>query len=136
VTHANHLKLMVDYNLKDPRIIAELDKLGALDVKTTIDCGYRQNTGDDVLVNTGTVEHKRLLLTKDKESIDEEEYPPCTHGGIIIIKHRRPRPEEVVARVTAFIRSGKRALAKGHVTHLRADGATIYTHKDPVEVRF
>lgn len=132
---ANHLKLMVDYNLKDKRILTALDKLGALDVKTIIECGYKQDTDDDVLINKGTIEEKRLLLTKDKNTIDEWTFPPCTHGGVIIIKHKRPMPEEVVARVRAFVQSGKRAMAKGHVTHLYADHATIHTLTGIEEVR-
>lgn len=133
MTRANHLKLMVDYNLKDPLILQELDKLGALDVKTTIECGYEQWTHDDILVK-GASEQRRLLLTKDKETIDEIEFPPCTHGGIIIIKDKRPMPENVVAWVKAFVQSGKRALAKHHVTHLLPDRAVIYTHTGTEEV--
>lgn len=131
---ANHLKLMIDYNLKDPRIVDALSGLGALEVKTTIQYGYRQGTHDDILVR-GTSEHRCLLLTKDKESIDEIEFPPCTHGGIIIIKDKRPMPENVIAWVKAFVRSGKRALAKHHVTHLWPDRAVIYTHTGTEEVR-
>ena len=134
MTHANHLKLMVDYNLKDPRIVTELDKLGALDVKTIIECGFQQHTEDDVLINKGTVEYGRLLLTRDIETINEGKYPPCKHGGIIIIKHKRPMPELVVAWVKAFVQSGKRALAKGHVTYLLEDRAIIYTHNGKEEV--
>lgn len=134
MTHANHLKLMVDYNLKDPYILKALSSFGALDVKTTIECGYSQHTDDDVLVK-GTSEKRRLLLTKDKETIDEIEFPPCTHGGIIIIKDKRPLPENVIAWMKAFIQSGKRSLAKHHVTHLWPDRAVIHTHLGIEEVR-
>jgi hypothetical protein len=125
---------MVDYNLKDPRILTALSSFGALDVKTTIECGFEQGTHDDVLIK-GTSEKRRLLLTKDKETIDEIEFPPCTHGGIIIIKDKRPMPENVIAWMKAFIQSGKRELAKHHVTHLWPDRAVIHTHRGTEEVR-
>jgi len=137
VTQTNHLRLMVDYNLVDPDILACLDKLTALKVKTIIECGYSQDTKDEVLVNKGTVEQKRLLLTGDKKTITKRKFKPCEHGGVIVIKDPRPTADKVCAWMKAFVQSGQRALAIGHFTHLRADGATIYTHlKDPVKVKF
>lgn len=128
MTHANHIKLMVDYNLIDPLILECLDRLGALDVKTTIDCGFDPWTKDHVLVEA-TGEKRRLLLTKDKESIDEVRYPPCKHGGIIIIDHPRPTPDMVCDWMKAFVQSGQRSYAKNHITYLGRDGFTIYTHQ-------
>lgn len=118
---------MVDYNLKDKAILACLKRLNALDVKTTIECGYDQGTDDPILVK-GTAEKKRLLLTKDRSTIDEFVYPPCSHGGIIIIDHKRPTPDMVCDWMKAFIQSGQRAYAKHHVTYLNGDGFTIKTH--------
>jgi hypothetical protein len=137
VIRTTHLKLMIDYNLVDPEILAALEKLNALKVKTILDCGFSQHTGDDTLVNKGTVEHERVLLTRDKRTITKKKYKPCKHGGVIVIKHPRPTADMVFAWMKAFVQSGKRALAKNHFTYLRADGATIYTlSREPVEVRF
>jgi hypothetical protein len=134
--HASHVKLMVDYNLKDPLVLECLSKLKALSVKTTIDCGFEQGTKDPVLVEA-TREIERLLLTRDKNSIDERLYPPCTHGGIIIIEHPRPTAEMVCAWMKSFVQSGKRAYAKGHVTYLNGDGYKIHTHQSqPITGRF
>jgi hypothetical protein len=127
---------MIDYNLVDPDIISALESLGAVKAKTIIQCGYQENTDDDVLINEGTVEYRRILLTGDKKTITKKKYKPCKHGGVIVIKHPRPDAEKVFAWMKAFIQSGKRAFAVNHFTHLRPDGATIYTHKEPVEVRF
>lgn len=137
MSHANHLKVMVDYCLKDPEIIEKLETLGALDVKTTIECGYFPHTKDDVLVWEGTQEKDRILLTGDFKTIDEHRYKPCHHGGIIIIHHPRPSPDIVFAYVKAFLQSGERKYAKKHVTHITKNAVKIVTHeKEPVIVEF
>lgn len=133
---ANHIKLMVDYNLIDPEIIEGLEKLGALDVKTTVDCGFAQNAKDPELIQ-GTTEKDRILLTADVNTIDERKYKPCTHGGIMFIDEKRLFPNEVVALVKAFVMCGQRGIAKKHVTHLTKNGAKIITHdKEPVIIDF
>ncbi len=136
MTRTNPLMLMIDYNLVDRRIVRALKTLPEVEVKTIIECGYAQDTADEVLVNEGTVEQNRLLLTCDKRTITRQRYRPCTHGGVIVLRHRRPTADSVLAAVTAFIQSSKGNLAINHFTHLRPDGAKIYTHKDPVEIRF
>ena len=134
---ANHIKLMVDYDLKDPQILKKLEELKALDVKTTIECGYPQHTKDPVLIWEGTVEKERILLTANFGDIGENRYTPCKHGGIIIIDHPRPSPDIVYAFVKAFLQSGQRKFAKKHVTHLKRDSIKIVTHeKKPVIVNF
>lgn len=136
MTHASHVRLMVDYNLKDRLVLECLRKLNALDVKTTIECGYDQGTEDPVLVE-GTSKKRRLLLTKDRASINEIVYKPCSHGGIIIINHKRPTPQMVCDWMKSFVQSGKRAYAKGHVTYLNGGGFKILTHHpEPVTGTF
>ena len=66
---SNHIKLMVDYNLKDPRILTALDKLGAVDATTIIDCDYKQDTHDKVLINQGTVESDVCYLPKTRKAL-------------------------------------------------------------------
>lgn len=136
MTQTNHLRLMVDYNLVDPEILDALNRLNAIKSKTIIECQYRQGEDDEVLVNKGTVEHRRILLTGDKKTITKEKYKPCEHGGVIVVKDPRPNADKVFAWMKAFIQSGQRAFAINHFTHLRADGATIWTHTGRIEVRF
>lgn len=136
MTRMNPLRLMIDYDLVDHRIVCALKTLAEVEVKTIIECGYPQNTADEVLVNEGTVQQKRLLLTGDKNTITRNRYKPCTHGGVIVLRHRRPSAESVLAAVAALMRSNEAGLAVNHFTHLRPDGAKIYTHKDPVEIKF
>jgi hypothetical protein len=126
---------MIDEDLQDQRVIALLSKLKALKVKTTFECGFAQGTEDKTLVRaTG---ENGLLLTADKNTIDERKYKPCCHGGIIIVKHKRPTPDELYRRLKAFCQSGKRSLAKNHVTHLYGDRAVIHTHhQDPITVTY
>ncbi len=76
------------------------------------------------------------MLTNDKATITRNRYKPCTHGGVIVLRHRKRDPESIVTAVKAFIASNKSNLAINHFTHLRPDSAKIYTHKDPVEVNF
>lgn len=136
MTRMKPLRLMIDYNLVDKRIVSALKALDGVEAMTIIECGYAENTADEVLVNQGTMEHGRLLLTRDKNTITRHRYQPCTHGGVIVIRHRRPSPSDVLAAVSAFIQSSKAGAAPNHFTHLRPDGAKIWTHKDPVEVTF
>ena len=125
MTHTKHLKVMLDYDLVDKRIIEALRKIGAVDVKTIIECGFQQDTHDKILV-AATEKKRRLLLTANYRNINEHVYEPCNHGGIILIKHPRPTPEAVYARVKAFCQSGQRSMAKRHVTYLKEDGFTIH----------
>lgn len=128
---------MVDYDLKDPEILKRLEELKALDVKTTIQCGYPQYTKDPVLIWEGTIEQNRILLTANYGDIGESRYAPCKHGGIIIIDHPRPSADIVYAFVKAFLQCGERRFAKKHVTHLKKDSIKIVTHKEnPVIVNF
>ena len=136
MTQTKPLRLMIDYNLVDKRIVSALKALQGVEVQTIIECGYAQNTDDDVLINKGTVEQDRLLLTKDKNTITRKKYQPCTHGGVIVIRHRRPTPDDVLDAVSSFIQSAKQHMAINHFTHLKPDGAKIWTHRNPVEIRF
>lgn len=133
----NHLKLMVDYNLKDPDILQKLNSLGALDVKTTIELGYAQNAKDRDLILSATLKEDRILLTRDYNTINEHRFTPCMHGGVVILHHRRPSADVVKKMVNALLKCGERRHAKGHVTHIRRDGIKIVTHDaEPVIVSF
>jgi hypothetical protein len=118
---------MVDYNL-DPHVIVDLNKLGAVKAKTIIDYGFKQDTEDKELVYGGTNKNRCVLLTGDKRTINEVEYPPCGHGGIILIKVRRPPKEKVLACIKAFCQSGHRSKASHNVIHLWEDRAIIHKH--------
>lgn len=136
MTHANHLKVMIDEDFIDPRTIECLKKLSSLKVKTIFECGFQMGEKDAVLISS--TEDFGVLLTGDKNTIDERKYPPCSHGGIIIVKHKRPSADEICKRMKAFCLSGHRALAKNHVTHLYATHAVIYrcNKKKPITTRF
>ena len=121
------LKLMVDYNI-DPHVVDILNKLGAVKAKTIIAYGFKQNEEDRVLVYKGTNKNRCVLLTGDKRTINEAEYPPCGHGGIIVIKERRPPKEKVAACIKAFCQSGHRSKASHNVIHLWEDRAIIHKH--------
>lgn len=124
-TRANHLKVMVDYCIIDHEILTALRKIKTLDIKTTIECGYSPWTKDETLV-AGTTEKRRLLLTANYRDITPHRYPPCGHGGILLIKHPSPTGEIVYDRMRSFALKGGRSHAKGHVTYLNADKAEIH----------
>lgn len=136
MTQTKSLRLMIDYDLVDKRIVSALKSMEGVEAMTILECGYLQNTSDEVLINEGTVKHKRLLLTRDKGTINRWKYQPCTHGGVILVRHRRPDPNAILAAVSAFLQSSKTSVAPNHFTHLKPDGAKIWTHTDPVEVSF
>jgi hypothetical protein len=117
---------MVDEDLIDDAILKALKKIGAaVDAKSLLECNFPQGTDDKDLV-AATKPKRRILLTRNFRNINEHVYPPCGHGGIILIKHPNPTPQVVVSRVKAFCRSGKRSEAKGHVTHLNEDSFKIH----------
>jgi hypothetical protein len=127
---------MVDYCIIDPEIVEALRKINTLDVKTTLECGYNPWTEDETLV-AGTTEKGRLLITSNYRDITPRKYPPCGHGGILLIKHPKPTGQIVYDRMRAFTLSGGRSHAKGHVTYLNADKAEILKlHKEVIELRF
>ena len=123
------LKLMVDYCL-NPASIPELNRLGSVKAKRTTDYGFRPNADDKDLVynKVGCV-----LLTRDFRSIDENKYPPCQHEGIIILKAKRPSPEQIVSCVKAFAKSGHRKKSSHNVIHLYEKKAIIHKHDKEVE---
>jgi hypothetical protein len=132
-----NLRVMVDEDLFGKEIISALNQLGsAVDVKTIVECNFPTGTKDKILV-AATERKRRILLTANYVDINEHKYPPCEHGGIILIDHPNPSAEVVRSRLKAFCQSGKRSQAKGHVTYLKSDKFTIYKeHKEKVEGRY
>lgn len=132
-----NLKLMVDEDLIDHAILEALKRIGAaVDVKSFLDCNFSQGADDKDLV-AATKPKRRILLTRNYRDINERVYPPCKHGGIILINHKNPTSDVVVSRLKAFCRSGKRSEAKGHVTHLYADGFKILKlNNETIEERY
>jgi hypothetical protein len=57
--------------------------------------GFNPWTADGDLVRA-TRDEGCILLTKDRTTINENIYKPCTHGGIIIIENPRPLPGDGV----------------------------------------
>lgn len=126
------LKLMIDYNL-DPQVVDCLNKLGAVKAKTIVDYGFKPNAEDSELVYNGTNDHRCTLLTSDKRTINERVFPPCQHGGIILIKEKRPSKDKICACIKAFCESGHRSKASHNVTHLWEKKAIIYKHEGEKE---
>jgi len=131
------LKVMVDEDLLDRRTIAALQNIGAaVDVKTIVECNLALGTKDRTLV-AATKKKRRILLTANYNDINERVYPPCGHGGIILIDHPRPSPDDVCSRLKSFCHSGKRSQAKGHVTYLKTDSFIIHKlHNELIEARY
>ncbi len=125
----SHIKLMIDENLWSVTDLS--NKLsGKITASTTKALGFKSGTADNVLVRaTNTNGH--MLLTLDKKSITRKTYPPCQHGGIILFLPRQKSDETKAGIIRKFLLSGYRRHAIHGVTHLRADGADIYTHEDP-----
>ena len=129
-----HLKLMIDYAFGKP-VADILNTIRVVDAKTTTDYGFRQNAEDEEIIR-GIENGGYLLLTHDRNTIDEYRFPPCSHAGIIIIRDKRWTEEKVYERVRAFCRSGKKKFALHSVTYLHSEGAMILTHDETVTVRW
>jgi hypothetical protein len=127
---------MVDESFGKPVADALNKEIASIKAKTTFDCGFHQGAKDSDLIRE-TRRSKRVLLTFDQNSIDERRYPPCSHGGTIIIKDRHWMANTIVQEMKALTRSGLRKLTRHGVTHLYEDRAVIYQHQGRVEeVRF
>ena len=132
----SHIKLMIDHNFGKP-VADQLNTIGPIKAATTLEYGFPQNADDEDII-ASTEEHNCLLLTHDFNSINETKYPPCTHGGIIIFKHKQWFPETVREAVNALCLSGRRKEAEHSVTYLFSDRAIMHRHSEPfyLEVRF
>jgi hypothetical protein len=103
---------------------------------STLDLEGVQNlTHDSTLIEKG-IENEYILLTRDVATIKRKQTPfkPCTHYGIVKLIGM-PNDYEATERLRKLLLAGPRYVKeiKGHFTHLRADGATIYK-KDNVQV--
>ncbi|MEK6405433.1 MAG: DUF5615 family PIN-like protein [Acidobacteriota bacterium] len=130
---ANDLKVMVDETFGKPVADALNNDIASIKAKTTFECGFRQGAKDSELIRE-TRQSKRVLLTFDRNTINETRYPPCSHGGIIIVKDPHWTATTIVQEMKALTRSGRRKLARHGVTHLYRDRAVIYQHEGLTEV--
>ena len=125
---ANHLKIMVDETFGEPVADALNKDIASIKAKTTFDCGFAQGTGDRDLIDKGK-RLNRILLTFDRNTIDQRRYPPCSHAGIIIVKDKHWTTRSIVKELKAFTQTGNRKLVLHSVTHLHRDHAVIYQHE-------
>jgi hypothetical protein len=102
--------------------------------KTHTENGLAPNAKDATLIEYGK-EHNCIVLTHDRNTMNERIFKPCDHGGIIIFKEKRWFPEQVATSLKALRRSGKAGLVAHHVTHLSADRAVIHTHTGIEEIQ-
>lgn len=130
-----HLKLMIDYNFGEPVANILNHNIRVVDAKTTIDHGFRDNAEDDEIIRN-IADDGYILLTHDRSTINEYRFPPCSHGGIIIIRDKRWTEEKVLERVKDFCQSGHKKLAPHCVTYLHEDGAIIHTHEGTIPIRY
>lgn len=132
----SHFKLMIDETYGQP-VADEVNKIsGKVAATTTFEQGFEQETPDEVLIRHGK-EKNLILLTHDHNTIDEYTYPPCAHGGIIIVKDKNWFKETISASLKALRMSGKAGLVHHHVTYLFRNRAIIHTHDpEPVTVTF
>jgi hypothetical protein len=125
---------MIDYAFGEP-VANALNAIRVVNAKTTIEHGFRQNAEDEEIIRN-IADDGYLFLTHDRNTIDERRFPPCSHGGIIIIRDKRWSEEKVFQRVRDFCLSGQKKLAPHCVTYLHEKGAIIHTHDGTVRVNW
>jgi len=130
-----HIKFMIDHNFGKP-VADKLEELGSVKALTTLEYGFQQNASDEILIEA-TNGKKCLLLTHDKNTINSNRFPPCTHGGIVIFKPKKWTEESVFESIKKLCLSGMKKHTSHAVTSLYLDKAIIETHDEkPIEVRF
>lgn len=129
-----HFKLMIDeeYWSLAPYLNGISNNVEA---KTTKDCGFAPSTRDSALIGA-TAALNRILLTRDRNTINRRRYMPCTHGGIIVLRANRLRESQVRNLIKLFCLSGIRQHCVGHFTYLSKDHAVIHTHKEIITVKW
>jgi hypothetical protein len=110
------MKLMLDECILNKKLQTAFQSLDDFDV-CTFEEFYPKGTVDKVLVEC-TVEHQRMLLTVDKNTITEKKYPPCKHGGIVQFQRCESKPEYVIPRLQALKDLELDEKAVGHFTHI------------------
>lgn len=130
----HHLKLLVDYCVQAKLAAQKLNTLPKASAITTIDAGLRGHSADDDIVALGRLED-RIIVTGDFRTMNEHFYPPCTHGGILLIREE-PTADKVYKLVRSFMLSGQRMKAAHCVTHLWSDRCRINTHSGVEEHRY
>lgn len=122
------LKVMVDEN--SPSLVERLKSITkSVDPIKSLDCGFHCGTDDGILVRA-TRKLNRVLLTRDYTTIKAEDYPPCTHGGIVFIKITSAEQTIVAEAFKNLAEWSKRGVLVGHLTYLHRDNAEIVTHKE------
>jgi hypothetical protein len=122
------IRLLIDHNFGQP-VADKLNELKYVSAITTIESGFSQRRSDADLVSF-TTEDGCVFITHDHNTINEHRYPPCSHGGIIVIQGDW-FPETVLAMFKKLWNSGSRRLIQSHVTRLRIEenSGEIHTHE-------
>jgi hypothetical protein len=125
---------MIDHVFGKP-VADILSDIRVVDTKTTLEHGFRPHAEDEEIIRN-IADDGYIFLTHDRNTIDEYRFPPCSHGGIIIIRDKRWTEEKVLERIRDFCQCGYKKLAPHSVTYLHAEGAIIHTHDGKKEVRY
>jgi hypothetical protein len=121
------MNLMMDEGLIDPNIIKALDAIRKLNISTTLDCQFNRGTSDHDLVYKGTVKLNKILVSKNIDDMNEVDFPPCGHGGIIAFHENELTADYVVRRVKAIQTLGLSGKIKNHVTKIYDERIEIHT---------
>lgn len=115
------------------------ERVGALPGYTTTSLrilGLSQ-AHDKGLVKQTTNARKAVILTKDRDYLDEVDFRICTHPGVLFLEHPSA-PAEVIPRLEDFLKSSHFKVCRHAVVRLRGD--VIYIQSEPggalVEMRY
>ena len=119
---------MVDECLDGP-VAKKLDSLRKdVTAVTSQELGFSNHASDDNLV-LFTKNNDVVLVTADKNTINRSLFPPCSHGGIVVVTD--PKWTEDTIRDSMkmlFAQKRRRQLVKNHFTYVSREEATIHTH--------
>lgn len=111
-----------------------LDTIGYLNITTVGDCGLL-GKGDTVIVRTAKKLNK-IVVTANKNDLNEHTFPPCGHGGIIIFDENELKPAYVVPRIKAIKTLRLFDKVKSHVTKIYDERIEVHTLEGKIERKF
>lgn len=128
------MNLLLDEDASGKALVEALDEIGDLNITTVKNCGLL-GKGDDVIVKEAHNRNK-VLLTANYHDLNEENQPPCGHGGLIVFKENHLKPDYVVPRIKALKTLSLMKKVKSHVTKIYDEGVEVYTLQEVIRKGF
>jgi predicted nuclease of predicted toxin-antitoxin system len=115
LTEARHLRLLCDHDVSGD-VVDWLKKTRHI-VTSSFDKGWEKLPDRELIKQC--LEDRRVLITLDRDLGESQEFPICTHAGIILLRLRTETDERMIDFLKRFFQSGERKKCKHAIVTLR-----------------